>query len=259
MKKISIVLGVALILGMQGCGGSGASSDDKTNLDNKALKMPSKNSDKLENLGEEANENRVEQEVFVLSKKLEVFGDHNETTTYTYKGNYVAESNTTTTNGYKFDKLYSYDSAKGELVVKVKNLLGDMELTQRVKFEDGDMTKHIDLGRNASQMYLFTTFDAIAYFDHKRAIESVKDIEKELYNTEYYTYKDGRLSDLKVGYKDSLDGKFTLLNEYEYSYSQDRGNLSLDHTFEYSDDNKTVTEKDGDSIVRVYEFEVVGG
>ncbi len=255
-KKVGLAGSLMLIVGLQGCGGGGAGSETSAQSS-----VVSQTNNALNTLASETSE-EVTKTVYTLKKKLEVFPEFNTTTTYNYTGDFIATSNSVSTNGVTIDKTYTYDTDTHTLDVKVKNFLNEMELTQRSKFETGASDKSVDLARNDSQVYLYSIFDPISYHDSVRIVKNMTDIDLGLYNVNEYAYTGTHMTTLSSGYQDSLASDF--ISEAQYIYSYDAG-LKIDgvavdfnHTFTYSDDNKTVIEFADGKMLRKYTFVVEG-
>jgi hypothetical protein len=260
INKVGLVISLALWVTLQGCGGGGSSSVKSEIVDElslasttESLKKESKPIGSLSTLS-------IDKTIFILKERVDIFPDYNATTTYSYVGDFIASSKRVTTDGMVTEKQYKYDAANNILDVKVKNLLGEMELSQRAIFEDGESNTLINLARNDMQVYLFNTFDTITYHDNVRIKEDMSDIEMELFNVRRYSYTANQLTTLTQGYRDTLLGTFVEEASHHYTYGEvpsvDGVAINLNHTFTYSDDNKTVTEMAEGVMLHQYIFEV---
>ena len=272
IKRISLATSLIVLMGLQGCGGGGSTTSTSattttqsnvttlaTTTGDSKTEPSTPTSDVVEPKEDLVTSTKV---VYALKQKTEVFTEYNATTTYSYEGNYTASSHTSRTDGIMIDKAYSYNPVSHVLDIKVKNMIDAMELATRVTFEEGMSNKFVTLG-DANHVYLYNTYAPVTYHDNTRIKEEITDIEKELFNVKKYSYTAGKLSTLTVGYQESLTGTFTQERKHAYSYN---GGLKIDgkavnfnHTFNYSDDKKTVTEMADGKVLRTYVFDVVGG
>jgi len=257
IKKLGLSLSLALIIGLQGCGGGDSTKVDTSNTSNLVVNGIEK---PLNTLSSETNS--MKKTIYLLKSKLEIFPEYNATTVYTYDSEATGRFKMVTTDGVTTDKSYTYDNANKVLEVKVKNLLGEMELTQRATFEDGVSKKSVNLARNDNQIYLTNTFDFVTYPHNVRIIENMTDIDMGLFNVKRYAYTGDYMTTLTSGYRDSIASDFVEEKAHTYSYDDglkiDGVAVNLNHTFTYSDDNKTVTEMADGVMVRRYFFEDKG-
>ncbi len=255
---LSLVLSLVLIGGFTGCGGGGAGGDDSSvstnsqsgsKLQTNATSENGSSTTTTQNQ-EQPNSATPQTHLYILKSRVDVKDDHNETTTFEYVGNYVAQSITTSSDNVEpIIKSYEYNATSKVLSVKVKNLIGEWELAQKATFADGEMDMGVKMG-DATHKYLFNTFSPITHFKKVHVVENIKDIEKELYNTDKYFYTGGKLSKITSGYYDNLNGG-AFHTEIENALAQQT------HTFSYSSDYKEVKEMDGNKVVRVYRFEEI--
>jgi hypothetical protein len=278
MKKLSLALGLAVVLGLQGCGGGG-SSDSSSNdsgtskssvsktktsgstskkrtpvmnsLDSdKATDSISDDSTKATDVTSEADSLSSIENYYILKKKTIKFLDHNETTIYDLNASsssYIAKSTMTSSDGEKVEKKYDFNKTSKTLNVYVKNIIDEWELTQVAKFETGKAKDIVDF-KKGNNSYMINTFDPIQFFN-MRVVKNIKDIEKELFNV--YTYKygaNGTIKSITEGYLDSLaDTNMTVVKENVLS----KNLVEVQVEPNFSDDNKTVTKGN-----TTYEFEV---
>jgi len=269
MKKLSLALGLAVVLGLQGCGGGGSSdsssndsgtsksSVSKTNTSSSTSKKrtPVMNSLAIDDntttdLISDVDSSSSIENYYILKKKTMRYGDHNETTVYdlnALSSSYIAKSTMTSSDGEKVEKKYDYNTTSKTLNVSVKNIIGVWELTQVAKFEMGKTKDLIDF-ENGKNGYMINTFDSIQFFN-MRVVKNIKDIEKGLFNVYTYKYKnDGSIESIKKGYLNSLnDTNMTVVKD----------NVLAENIVEvqvmpnFSNGNKTVSKGNA-----TYEFEI---
>ena len=276
IKKVGLAVSFVALMGLQGCGGGGESTTSSTSTSgtvasasNASTTTGGTTTGHVVGSSQGTTVSKTSTRlVYILKEKLEVFADYNATTVYGYKDAYVAESNTTRTDGVHIDKSYDYNATSKVLNVKVKNAVNSMELTQKVTFKDATVySKPEDMMSNANAVYLYNTFDPIHYFGKKRVVENITDIDKGLNNVKKYSYNStGVLDTLTVGYADDNSSDAT----YEYSYTKDESEVVVTikdeagtertmtvnaSRYTYSPDNKIVTETADDKVLRIYTFE----
>jgi hypothetical protein len=258
INKVSLAISLAVWVTLQGCGGGGSSVKSET--EGVLSSSTTQNLEKEVKPVGSLSTLSVDKTIYRLKEKVDIFPDYNVTTTYHYTDDFISSTRRVTTDGMVTEKQYIYNAVQNILDVKIKNLLGEMELSQRAVFEDGKSSGFIDLARSESQVYLFNTFDTITYHDNVRIVEDMRDIEMELFNVRRYHYDANLLTILTEGYRESIDGSFVEETSHRYTYGEvpsiDGVALDFNHTFVYSEDNKTVTEMVAGAMLHKYTFDV---
>ncbi|RUM65680.1 MAG: hypothetical protein DSZ06_04645 [Sulfurospirillum sp.] len=253
MKKLlSLGMAVGMVMALQGCGGGGSQSDSSGSSSYGSESKTQSNggtegkgANLINNSTNEStsgtNQISSNDNTYLLIESIKYKEDQNITTKYSYKDGLIYETNSTSTNGDKVDRRYDYNESSKQLKVYVKNILGNMELSQIAKFEDG---KRTSLNYN----YLYFTYSSIEKKKNVHLVEVIKDIEKGL-NTAYkYSYKDGSLDSIAKGYYDSLDGKMIVENKNILA--------DTDITTTNNGDSVIVKDSNGKKLIE-YKFEKI--
>ena len=250
-SRWNLVLILVLMGSFIGCSGGGKIKDIEVGISTNSSSDKTLQTDSaVDNNNTKTDTTIPQTHLYILKSRVDVKDDHNETTTFEYVGNYVAQSTTTNSDNVEpIIKSYEYNATSKVLSVKVKNLIGEWELAQKATFADGEMDMGVKMG-DATHKYLFNVFAPITHFKKVHVVENIKDIEKELYNTDKYFYTNGKLSKITSGYYDNLEGG-AFHTEIENALAQQT------HRFSYSSDHKEVKEMDGNKIVRVYRFDEI--